>query len=138
MRCLWTRFYFYIVGDFLGKILKFPLRRRLATESDDSKQLKDPSFSGFLDKIQNKKIDEAALDLESLLFLSRFEAKEAAHYFNQKYHEDESYMGKLLQLNFYVHSNAFNDSLMLIFECFRVQGTSALAALDAITQLNPK
>lgn len=92
------------------------------------------NFKIFAQAIISRNLDIAAKALAVIMNISESSAKQATAHFTHKLSSDSNFMSKAIELRTHVESNNINEALMLMYECFSLQGPEALGALQHLSQ----
>lgn len=104
-----------------------------APDTDTSEVANEPAnFRTFSLAIMTGKPDIAAIILADMLSIDKQTALAASEHFLGKVSEDPSFFQKAMELRKHVAANKTNDGLMLIHECFSLQGPDAISAWQQI------
>jgi len=112
-----------------GKLLKFPGKKVAPLKAVESM-----TFKSFHLLIMQTKLAEAASALVSLLDIPLPEAEAAAAYYAKKNRDDSQHPFKTMQLYAIIGQGPPNQALLLLQECFGLEGPIAIHVYDTLRQ----
>jgi len=92
-------------------------------------------FAQFVSYIEDEKIESAGNLLGEMLGLSPVSGVRSAEVFAQRFQENDSIVLKAMQIREKLNYSRYNDALMLIHECFGLQGVEAMMAMHKMQDL---
>lgn len=96
---------------------------------------KAPAFARFVSHIEQGEIDQAGDVIAQILGLSPFSGMKCAETFAARYESDTGVVVKAMRIRQELTQNRFNDALMLMHECFGLQGIEAMIALQKMREI---
>ncbi|EAQ77550.1 hypothetical protein [Blastopirellula marina] len=90
------------------------------------------NFQLFMQSIQAGDESAAGRVLSDLLQVDLPRGEQCAKVFLQRYREDPEIVSKAMQLRKELMQSNFNDAIMLLYECFGLQGMESIAAMQAL------
>ena len=90
------------------------------------------TFELFLRQITCHEIEAAARSLAVLLAVEEGQGRRSATTFYAQFQESPEVLGKIGQLRRELHSGNINESLLLLWECFGLQGLEAIAVMQTL------
>lgn len=96
---------------------------------------KAPAFARFVSLIEQGSVDEAGDLIGQILGLSPFSGMKSAQTFHKNYQSDTSVVVKAMRIRHELVAHRFNDALMLMHECFGLQGIEAMVALQKMRDI---
>lgn len=120
-----------------NNVLKFPGSNGGPAKSPPKKIEQDRSplkldFAGFAIAIYNHRLDEAGEILAALLSVDLNFGKKAASFYYHLYQQDPKTQDKAMGLRSSIENGNINESLMLLYELFQIQGPVAITAIDSL------
>ncbi|MBA2114354.1 hypothetical protein [Bremerella alba] len=98
-------------------------------------QPKAPAFARFVSHIEQGEIDQAGDVIAHIFGLSPFSGMKCAETFSVRYESDTAVVVKAMRIRQELTHNRFNDALMLMHECFGLQGIEAMIALQKMREI---
>ncbi|MEW4562939.1 hypothetical protein AB1K70_10465 [Bremerella sp. JC770] len=96
---------------------------------------KAPAFARFVSHIEQGETDQAGDVIAQILGLSPFSGMKCAETFATRYESDTAVVVKAMRIRQELTHNRFNDALMLMHECFGLQGIEAMIALQKMREI---
>lgn len=96
---------------------------------------KAPAFARFVSHVEKGEIDQAGDVIGQILGLSPFGGLKCAETFAARYDNDTAVVVKAMRIRQELTQNRFNDALMLMYECFGLQGIEAMVALQKMREI---
>jgi len=96
---------------------------------------KAPAFAQFVSHIEQGELDQAGDVIANILGLSPFSGMKCAETFAARYESDTAVVVKAMRIRQELTQNRFNDALMLMHECFGLQGIEAMIALQKMREI---
>ena len=96
------------------------------------------AFESFGQHIINNDISAAAKDLSHLLDIDENLGESCATHFSKQYLEDPEFFNKAIEMRYRLLLGKNDDALILLQECFGLQGIQSTEALEAITKFIDK
>ncbi|UUO05769.1 hypothetical protein M4951_20650 [Blastopirellula sp. J2-11] len=90
------------------------------------------NFQLFMQSIQAGDESAAGRVLSDLLQVDLPRGEQCARVFLQRYREDAEIVSKAMQLRKELMLSNFNNAIMLLYECFGLQGMESIAAMQAL------
>lgn len=98
-------------------------------------QPKAPAFARFVSHIEQGETDQAGDVIAQILGLSSFSGIKCAETFAARYECDTAVVVKAMRIRQELTQHRFNDALMLMHECFGLQGIEAMIALQKMREI---
>ena len=93
----------------------------------------DPvSFQAFVERILANDVEGAGIVLAGLFDVSRDRGRQCARRFQEQVAERPQFLNKAMSLRAELAGGSVNGSLILLWECFGLQGIESLAALQSL------
>lgn len=89
-------------------------------------------MQGFVDQVLALELEQAGMTLASLLDLSLERARQCAARFHEWSQSQADFLERLQQLRAGLHTGPVNATLMLLWECFGLQGVESIAVLQVM------
>ncbi len=96
---------------------------------------KAPAFARFVSHIEQGETDQAGDVIAQIFGLSPFSGIKCAETFAARYESDTGVVVKAMRIRQELTHNRFNDALMLMHECFGLQGIEAMIALQKMREI---
>jgi hypothetical protein len=112
-----------------GKLLQFPAKKPVPL-----KVVETTTFKNFHLLVVQSKLAEASAALAVLLGVPLKRAEAAAHYYAKKAKEDTQHPFKTMQLSGVIAQGAPNEALLLLQECFGLEGPIAIQVYETLRQ----
>ncbi|PQO27979.1 hypothetical protein C5Y96_16510 [Blastopirellula marina] len=96
---------------------------------------KAPAFARFVSHIEQGETDQAGDIIAQILGLSPYSGMKCAETFSARYQSDTAVVVKAMRIRQELTQNRFNDALMLMHECFGLQGMEAMIALQKMREI---
>lgn len=96
---------------------------------------KAPAFARFVAHIEQGETDQAGDVIAQILGLSPFSGMKCAETFAARYESDTTVVVKAMRIRQELTHKRFNDALMLMHECFGLQGIEAMIALQKMREI---
>lgn len=93
------------------------------------------NFQLFMQSIQAGDVSRAGRILAELLQIDPQRGEQCATVFLQRYSEDAEIVTKAMQLRKELMLSNFNNAIMLLYECFGLQGMESIAAMQALRSM---
>jgi hypothetical protein len=90
------------------------------------------SFQSFIKQIMAGDVDAAGETLAALLDVQRDRGRRCAATFAQRLAAQPDFLAKAMRLRGELQSGSINGSLMLLWECFGLQGMESIGAMQAL------
>jgi hypothetical protein len=90
------------------------------------------SFQSFVQQIVAGEVDAAGATLAGLLELEQSRAARCAQRFHERLTQEPDFLTKAMQLRHALRSGSVNDVLMMLWECFGLQGVEAVSAYQTL------
>ncbi|MCC9609753.1 hypothetical protein LOC68_11365 [Blastopirellula sp. JC732] len=90
------------------------------------------NFQHFMQSIQAGDVSQAGRILAELLQVEPQRGEQCASVFLQRYLEDAEIVTKAMQIRKELMLSNFNNAIMLLYECFGLQGMESIAAMQAL------
>ncbi|PQO33951.1 hypothetical protein [Blastopirellula marina] len=94
-----------------------------------------PAFGRFVTLIEQGNVDEAGDLIGQILGISPYSGMNCARTFFGHYQSDTSVVVKAMRIRHELVRQRFNDALMLMHECFGLQGIEAMVALQKMRDI---
>jgi len=91
------------------------------------------SFQGFIQQIMAGDVDAAGETLAALLDVPRDRGQRCAATFAERLATQPDFLAKAMRLRGELQGGSINGSLMLLWECFGLQGMESIGAMQALT-----
>jgi len=91
-----------------------------------------PSFQNFIQQIMAGDVDAAGETLAALLDVPRDRGRRCAATFAERLATQPDFMARAMRLRGELQSGSINGSLMLLSECFGLQGMESIGAMQAL------
>lgn len=98
-------------------------------------QPKAPAFARFVLHIEHGEVEQAGDVIAQILGLSPYSGMKCAQTFAARYDDDTAVVVKAMRIRQELTQNRFNDALMLMHECFGLQGIEAMVALQKMREI---
>ncbi len=112
-----------------------PLPSQSADGDDDSKegQAREPaSFQLFVQQVTDHELEAAGRSLAELFDVDVQRACRCAEKFHSQLTSQPDFLEKAMKLRTVLQTGGVNDSLMLLWECFGLQGTESIGVLQTL------
>ncbi len=96
---------------------------------------KAPAFGRFVTLIEQGNVEEAGDLIGQILGISPYSGMKCAQTFSAHYQGDTSVVVKAMRIRHELVQHRFNDALMLMHECFGLQGIEAMVALQKMRDI---
>ena len=96
---------------------------------------KAPAFARFVSHIEQGETDQAGDVIAQIFGLSPFSGMKCAETFAARYEKDTGVVVRAMRIRQELTQNRFNDALMLMHECFGLQGIEAMIALQKMREI---
>lgn len=96
---------------------------------------KAPAFGRFVTLIEQGNVDEAGDLIGQILGISPFSGLKCAQTFAARYDSDTAVVVKAMRIRHELVAHRFNEALMLMHECFGLQGVEAMVALHKMRDI---
>ncbi|QDU77314.1 hypothetical protein Pan97_43810 [Bremerella volcania] len=96
---------------------------------------KAPAFARFVAHIEQGETDQAGDVIAQIFGLSPFSGMKCAETFAARYETDTAVVVKAMRIRQELTQKRFNDALMLMHECFGLQGIEAMIALQKMREI---
>ncbi|TWT33386.1 hypothetical protein [Blastopirellula retiformator] len=93
------------------------------------------NFQLFMQAIQSGDVSQAGRVLAELLQIDSHRGEQCATVFSQRYLEDPEIVAKAMQIRKELTTGNFNNAIMLLYECFGLQGMESIAAMQALRSM---
>ena len=103
-----------------------------ALEPEETEVPKPVNFVLFVEQIGANDVDGAARTLSELLDVDEESAHHCATSFRDRLNEDPTTLQRVMQLRTKLIAGENNDSLMILWDCFRLQGPQAVEVLQTL------
>ncbi len=102
-------------------------------EGADSSTVEAPaSFQSFVQQIVAGEVDQAGATLAGLMDLDQSRASLCAARFHERLTQEPDFLTKAMQLRHALRSGSVNDVLMMLWECFGLQGVEAVSVYQTL------
>ncbi|PQO44479.1 hypothetical protein [Blastopirellula marina] len=96
---------------------------------------KAPAFGRFVTLIEQGNVDEAGDLIGQILGISPFSGLKCAQTFAARYEADTAVVVQAMRIRHELVAHRFNEALMLMHECFGLQGVEAMVALHKMRDI---
>ncbi|MDZ4782174.1 MAG: hypothetical protein SGJ19_18155 [Planctomycetia bacterium] len=90
------------------------------------------SFQSFVQQVVAGEVDAAGATLAGLLELEQSRAARCAQRFHERLTQEPDFLTKAMQLRHALRSGSANDVLMMLWECFGLQGVEAVGVYQTL------
>lgn len=90
------------------------------------------SFQSFVQEIVENKVEQAGVTLAGLLELEPDRAARCAARFHQRLTQEPDFLTKAMQLRQALRGGSVNDVLLMLWECFGLQGFEAVGVYQTL------
>lgn len=94
-----------------------------------------PAFGRFVTLIEQGNIEEAGDLIAQILGVSPYSGLKCAQTFSSHYQNDTAVVVKAMRIRHELMRHRFNDALILMHECFGLQGIEAMVALQKMRDI---
>lgn len=102
-------------------------------EGADASTVEAPaSFQSFVQQIVAGEVDQAGATLAGLMDLEQSRARLCAARFHERLTQEPDFLTKAMQLRHALRSGSVNDVLMMLWECFGLQGIEAVSVYQTL------
>ncbi len=102
-------------------------------EGADSSAVEAPaSFQSFVQQIVAGEVEQAGATLAGLMDLDQSRATLCAARFHERLTQEPDFLTKAMQLRHALRSGSVNDVLMMLWECFGLQGVEAVGVYQSL------
>lgn len=91
-----------------------------------------PPFARFMMFVEHDRLDEASETLAPLLALPTSRVTQCVRWFAERFREDNTLVSRALRIRHELAANRGNDALVLLHECFGLQGMEAIIAMQTL------
>jgi len=109
-----------------------PLLSAVAVDDADDARAMPISFQSFAERIMVNDVDGAGIVLAGLFDVSVDRGRQCARRFQEQLSERPQFLQKAMGLRHELTSGSVNGSLILLWECFGLQGIESLSALQSL------
>jgi hypothetical protein len=109
-----------------------PLLSAVAVDEIDDARAMPISFQSFAERIMANDVDGAGIVLAGLFDVSVDRGRQCARRFQEQLSERPQFLQKAMGLRHELTSGSVNGSLILLWECFGLQGIESLSALQSL------
>lgn len=92
----------------------------------------EPNFAGFLKQVRGGDLDLAGKILATLLEVDQQRGRLCAARFQEQLVRSPEFLAKAMSLRHELLTGSINDALMLLWECFGLQGPESIGAMQAL------
>ena len=92
----------------------------------------DANFAGFLEQVRSGDLDAAGQILAELLDVDPQRGLRCATRFQEQLADSPDFLKKAMSLSHKLIVGSFNEALMLIWECFGLQGPESIGAMQSL------
>ena len=90
------------------------------------------TFQSFAERVMANDLDGAGIVLAGLLDVSHNRGRECARRFQEQLAERPQFLQKAMTLRSELAAGSVNGALLLLWECFGLQGLESIAALQSL------
>jgi hypothetical protein len=109
-----------------------PILSAVALDDLDDTRAMPISFQSFAERIMANDVDGAGIVLAGLFDVSVERGRQCARRFQEQLSERPQFLQKAMGLRHELTSGSVNGSLILLWECFGLQGIESLSALQSL------
>jgi hypothetical protein len=109
-----------------------PILSAVAVDEAEDARAMPISFQSFAERIMANDVDGAGIVLAGLFDVSVDRGRQCARRFQEQLSERPQFLQKAMGLRHELTSGSVNGSLILLWECFGLQGIESLSALQSL------